>query len=448
MTELHAAEVWRAVLGDLQLQVSRPVFETWLKDTEAISFSDDLLCVGVSTPFAIEWLERRMYQTIVATARRVLGHTVDVRFQVGGQTQSNGDGQPSLLPQTAQTNYPPRPAPGVLNSNYTFSRFVVGTSNRLPDSAARAVAEAPGHTYNPLFIHSGVGLGKTHLLHAIAHTCVSRGLSYRYATTEQFTNEFIASIRNRSTEEFRHKYRNTQVLLIDDIQFINGKEQTQEVFFHTFNELHDSNRQVVLTSDRPPGALSSLEDRLRSRFVWGLVAGIQPPDLETRMAILRNKAAQLHLSLHEEVMELVARVVRRNVRELEGSLNRILALSRLHPGPITTSLASQALADLLYEPSPGTMDPDAVIEEVARYYRVTPQDLAGTTRRKHIARARHVAMYVLRHDVGMKDTDIGRAMGGRAHSTVIAAVAKLESILGNDPQLQKDLLAIKEAILR
>ena len=447
MTELHAAEVWRAVLGDLQLQVTRPVYETWLRDTEAVSFSDDLLYVGVSTPFAIEWLERRMYQTVIATARRVVGHTVDVRFQVGPQPAPTGEGPRQVAP-AAHPDVPPRPAPGILNSHYTFSQFVVGTSNRLPDSAARAVAEAPGRTYNPLFIHSGVGLGKTHLLHAIAHTCVSRGLSFRYATTEQFTNEFIGSIKNRTTEEFRHKYRDPQVLLIDDIQFLNGKEQTQEVFFHTFNELHDSNRQVVLTSDRPPGTLSSLEDRLRSRFAWGLVAGIQPPDLETRTAIVRKKAEQMHLSLDEDIMELVAKVVRRNVRELEGSLNRILALSRLHGGPVTTSLASQALADLLYKPTPGTMDPDAVIEEVARYYRVTPQDLSGSTRRKHISRARHIAMYILRRDVGMKDTDIGRIMGNRAHSTVIAAVAKIESAILKDPQLQKDLLAVKEAVLR
>ena len=447
MTELRAAEVWRAVLGDLQLQVSQPVYDTWLRGTEAVSWTDDLLYVGVSTPFAIEWLERRMYQTIVTTARRVLGYSVDVRFQVGRDV-SKEDGQPRL-PQPTQSNGPPPPDPalGVLNSNYTFSRFVVGISNRLPDNAARAVAQAPGHTYNPLFIHSGVGLGKTHLLHAIAHTCASKGVSFRYATSEQFTNEFISSIRNRSTEEFRRKYRDTQVLLMDDIQFINGKEQTQEVFFHTFNELHNSNRQVVLTSDKPPGALSSLEDRLRSRFVWGLVAGIQPPDLETRMAILRRKAEQLKLSLQEEVVDLVARAVRYNVRELEGSLTRIVALSRLHNGPITTSLASQALADLLYEPSPGNMDPDSVVEEVARHYRVAAQDLSGATRRKSISRARHVAMYILRRDVGMKDTDIGRLLGGRAHSTVIAAVAKVESSISKDPQLQKDLLAIKEAIL-
>ncbi len=445
MTELRASEVWRAVLGDLQLQVPRPVYDTWLRGTAAVSWTDDVLYVTVPTPFALEWLERRMYPTIVAAARKVLGYSVDVRLQVGRD-------DPASEEQPPAPGAPTGPSPSgarlhMLNSNYTFSRFVVGTSNRLPDTAARAVAESPGHTYNPLFIHSDVGLGKTHLLHAIAHTCASNGVSFRYATCEQFTNEFIGSIRNRTTDEFRSRYRDTQVLLIDDIQFIDGKEQTQDAFFHTFNELHNANRQVVLTSDKPPKALSSLEDRLRSRFVWGLVADIQPPDLETRMAILRRKAEELRLSLHEEVMELVARVVRRNVRELEGSLNRILALSRLHNGPVTTSLASQALADLLYEPSPGHMDPDAVVEEVARHYRVAAQDLAGTTRRKNIARARHVAMYILRRDAGMKDTDIGRLLGGRAHSTVIAAVAKVESSIGKDPQLQKDLLAIKEAIL-
>ena len=446
MTEFHAAEAWRAILGALQLQVTRPVYETWLKDTEAVSLSDNLLSVGVATPFAIEWLERRMYQSILATARRVLGQPVEVRFQVGRQPPPARVGPPGALP----SDHPgpqPRLTPGSLNARYTFSRFVVGSSNRLPDSAARAVVEAPGQTYNPLFIYSEVGLGKTHLLHAIAHTCVAKGLSFIYATSEQFTNEFIGSIRNRSTEEFRNKYRNTQVLLIDDIQFINGKEQTQEVFFHTFNELHDTNRQVVLTSDRPPRALNSLEDRLRSRFAWGLIADIQPPDLETRMAILQSKAAQLRLDLADEVMELLARVVRRNVRELEGSLNRIVALSKLHGGPITTSLASQALADLLYEPSGRTLVPEVVLEEVAQRYRVTTQDLAGTTRRKGVVRARHVAMYILRHEGGMKDTDIGRLMGNRAHSTVISAISKIKDTLANDAQLQQEILSIKEAIL-
>ena len=404
-----------------------------------------MLYVGVPTPFAIEWLERRMYPAIVATARKVLGYSVDVRFQVG-RAAPDGRGEGTGPPPVSGGAAALVAARGALNSNYTFNRFVVGASNRLTDNAARAVAQAPGHTYNPLFIHAGVGLGKTHLLHAIAHTCVSKGVNFRYTTSEQFTNEFISSIRNRTTDEFRRKYRDTQVLLVDDIQFINGKEQTQEVFFHTFNELHNSNRQVVLTSDQPPGALSLLEDRLRSRFLWGLVADIRPPDLETRRTILRRKAEQLRLPIQEEVVDLVARMVRHNVRELEGSLNRIVALSKLHKSPVTMSLASQALADLLYEPSEA-MSPDSILEEVSRHYSVALQDLSGTARRRNIARARHVAMYILRRDAGMKDTDIGRLLGGRAHSTVSAAVAKMESSISKDPQLQKDLLTIKEAIL-
>jgi chromosomal replication initiator protein len=449
MVDEQAIDTWKAVLGDLQLQVSKPIYETWLKDTVGLSVADNVITVGVPTPFAMEWLERRMYQPIQETVKKVTTESLEVRFQVGESFHQNGsNGHPA-----APTPNDPQPqgrtmelqAP-VLNAKYSFKSFVVGPSNRLGYSAAKAVADAPGQTYNPLFLYSGVGLGKTHLLHAIGHDCAEKGMSFAYVTSEKFTNEFIAAIGNRTTEEFRNKYRSVDVLLIDDIQFISGKEQTQEGFFHTFNDLHNSNRQVVLTSDRPPKAMALLEDRLRSRFEWGLIADIQPPDLETRMAILLAKARQLGVALGESIIEFVAKKVQKNVRELEGSLNRIVALSRLTEGPITLDMASQAVADFMPDMSRDSVDPDRIMEEVTRRFKVSNSDLVGTSRKKPIVRARHVAMYLLHEELGMKDTEIGRLLGGRDHSTIINAVGKVNYEINVDAHLRQDVLSIKEAI--
>ena len=449
MADVHAIDTWKAVLGDLQLQVSPSIYETWLKDTHGTSISDNLLAVEVATPFAIEWLERRMYQRIQSTTQKVTGHALQVQFQVRSAAPGN-DRDGSAPSATDDQRHAQRtiqaPQYNKLNGKYNFSSFVVGPSNRLPYSAARAVAEAPGHSYNPLFIYSGVGLGKTHLLHAIGHTCVSEGLSFIYVTCEQFTNEFITAIRSRTTEDFRAKYRSVEVLLIDDIQFISGKEQTQEGFFHTFNDLHNSNRQIVLTSDRPPKSLSLLEDRLRSRFEWGLIADMQPPDLETRMAILRTKAEQMDLDLEYGITEFVAKKVQKNVRELEGSLNRIAALAQLTGSPITLELASQAIADFMPDLSRRSIGPDRIIEEVTRRFRVNNDDLTGASRKKGIVRARHVAMYLLHEELGMRDTEIGRLLGDRDHSTIIKAVGKVNYEINEDAHLRQDVLDIKEAI--
>ena len=446
MADVQDRDTWQAILGDLQLQVARPIYETWLKDTEEVSITDDLLTVGVPTPFAIEWLERRMYQTIERTAQKVTGRPLEVRFQVRNVMSHNGAADSFASEERRSPRDLVRPTSGTLNPKYTFNSFVVGPSNRLPYSAASAVAEAPGQIYHPLFIYSGVGLGKTHLLHAIGHTCASRGLIYIYVTCEQFTNEFISAIKNRTTEDFRSKYRGVEVLLIDDIQFIIGKEQTQEVFFHTFNDLHNSSRQVVLTSDRPPKALSLLEDRLRSRFEWGLIADIQPPDLETRMAILRSKAEQIGVTLADNIIEYVAKKVQKNVRELEGCLNRLVSFARLTDAPISLDLATRAIADLMPDPSHRSIDPPTVMDLVTKRFGVSADELLGTSRRKRIVRARHVAMYILHEELNMKDTEIGRLLGGRAHSTIISAVGKMNYEINVDPQLRQDVLAIKEAI--
>ena len=454
MTELSSKAVWRAVLGELELQLPRPTFETWLKQTEGVSSNDSSFVVEVPTPFAVAWLERRMYQTIQRTVERVTQRPLEVQFQVktadsipsrgravwDAEGQEIGDGlEPASSPGTSIDNT-------VFNSRYTFSSFVVGLSNRLAFSAARAVADAPGQGYNPLFLYSGVGLGKTHLLHAIGHTCSNRGLSVLYVTSEQFTNEFISAIRNRTTEEFRGRYRSVQVLLMDDVQFMSGKEQTHEGFFHTFNDLHNSGRQVVITSDRPPKALALMEDRLRSRFEWGLIADIQPPDLETRMAILAFKADELGLNLEDSIIELIAKRVQKNVRELEGSLNRMVAYSQLMNVAINLDSTSNILDEVNADTARHTIEPERIIEEVGEYYRVSTEALLGRSRTKRIAQARQVAMYLLSYELEMSPTQIGHMLGGRDHATVIHGAGKINGEINEDSQLRQDVLTIKEAI--
>jgi len=468
--ELSAGEVWRATLGELQLQLPRNTFDTWLKPTEGISYRDSQFVVEVPTPFAVAWLERRMYQFIQKTVEKVTGGPADIQFQVkasnasasnppaGAAVRSTAPNLASApaatagLPAQPAGEGEPAPAPArqstasTFNPRYRFDSFVVGPSNRLAFSAAQAVVEAPGKMYNPLFIYSGVGLGKTHLLHAIGQASTDLGLDALYVSSEQFTNEFISAIRYRTTEEFRSRYRSVQVLLIDDIQFMSGKEQTQEGFFHTFNDLHNSGQQIVITSDRPPKTLALLEDRLRSRFEWGLIADIQPPALETRMAILKSKAEEHQLSISDGIIEFIAKRVQKNVRELEGSLNRVVAYSDLMDVPVTLELASRVLQDLATDAARHSPDPGRIIDEASHYYKISTTELLGRSRTKNIALARQVAMYLLMYELEMSPTQIGRLLGGRDHSTVIHGAGKINGEINEDHQLRLDVLTIKEAL--
>ena len=448
MTEVSSRDIWRAVLGELQLQLPRPTFETWLKQTEGLSCDGITFVVEVPTPFAVAWLERRMYQSIQKTMEKVTSQSLEIQFQV-----KHGVPDPTEVPPVSAPDNSPSPNGSPrrmempnLSPKYTFESFVVGTSNQLAYSAARAVSEAPGTGYNPLFIYSGVGLGKTHLLHAIGHVCAARGMSVLYATSEQFTNEFISAIRNRTTEEFRRRYRSVQLLLMDDVQFLSGKEQTHEGFFHTFNDLHNSGNQVVITSDRPPKALALLEDRLRSRFEWGLTTDIQPPNLETRMAILASKADQIGVALQENVIELIAKRVQKNVRELEGSLNRIAAYAQMAGSAITLESTSRILDDLSSDVSRHSIDPEDIIAQAERYYKLSEGDIVGRRRTQKIAQARQVAMYLLINELELSPTQVGRILGGRDHATVIHGAGKINGEVNEDGQLRKDVLVIKEAI--
>ena len=449
MSESTAREVWRAVLGDLQLQLPRPTYETWLKPTEGISYDELSFVVEAPNSFAVEWLERRMYHALQKTLKKVSGRDFELQLQV----KSEGDfyAVEKALPSPSQTVSATPTAPPLFeirsfNPKYTFDSFVVGPSNRLALSAAKAVAEFPGQTYNPLYLHSGAGLGKTHLLQAIGKTCASMGMSVLYVTSEQFTNEFITAIRNRTTEDFRRRYRGVQVLLVDDVQFLSGKEQTHEGFFHTFNDLHNAGNQVVISSDRPPRDLAPMEDRLRSRFEWGLIADIQPPDLETRMAILANKADHLRVEMEDSVIELIAKRVQRNVRELEGSLNRMVAYSQLMNVNITLESTLQILNEMAPETDARSIDPQRIFEQVALFYALSVHDLMAKDRTKKVALARQVAMYLLIYELELTPTKVGRLLGGRDHSTVIHGAGKINGEVTENGQIRQDILAIKEAI--
>jgi len=335
-----------------------------------------------------------------------------------------------------------------LNLRYTFDAFIVGNSNRLAHAASLAVVEAPGESYNPLFLYGGVGLGKTHLLHAIGHQGVQSGLAVLYVSSEQFTNEIVNAIRYRTTEEFRAKYRSVDILLVDDIQFIAGKESTEEEFFHTFNSLYEMSKQIVICSDRPPKAITSLEERLRSRFEWGLIADIQPPDLETRMAILRVKADVLRYRVPDDIIAYIAGRVQTNIRELEGCLNRLMAYQQLHHTDLTMEVARAAMSSLGNDSKESRLNIKQIAQAVAEYYHISLEDMCGKQRDKHIVIPRQVAMYLMRQETQASLLEIGQLFGGRDHSTVLHACEKIDRAVNVSPALRREIVAIREQLMR
>ncbi len=457
-------QIWDAALGELQLQVARPAFETWLKDTDGVEHRDGEFVVGTANAFVSEMLEHRMYPLIERAIERVIGEPTSVRFQVNTQSSISGGGQseaskpaeddrerqhePAAAPQQPAEYGRPTdlPLPPSLNSRYTFERFVVGKSNELAYAAARAVADNPGNVYNPLVMYSEVGLGKTHLLHAIGQQALAKGMSLIYATTEEFTNEYIRAIREGKTEEFRQKYRSAGLLLLDDIQFLIGKEQTQEGFFHTFNALHMSNRQIVITSDRPVSSLKILEERISSRLSGGLVVDIQAPDLETRLAILRAKAEQMGVKPGKQVIELLGARIYRNIRELEGSLNRAVAYADLMQRPLDAELVNQVIADAQDDGERRQPSEQEVIDAVSAHFGVDRTTLCGRKRDKKTALARQVAMYILREDAAMGVTAIARALGRKDHSTVLHGCKTIENHQNADAKLRRDILRVRETL--
>ncbi len=446
-----AQKLWQAALGELQLQMTRATFDTWLRGSRVVACEDGALTLYVRHAYAVDWLQNRLLATIKRVLKRLAGRDMEVVFTtkapevevdlelVPEQVSPGEAGEPSVPDgRQAQTNGQPS---SILNPRYTFDSFVVGSGNRLAQAACMAAADNPAHAYNPLVVYGGVGLGKTHLLHAVGHVVQSRGLSVLYLSAEWFTNDLINAIRAQTTEAFRTKYRNIDVLLVDDIQFIAGKERTQEEFFHTFNTLHGANKQIVISSDRPPKALLSLEERLRSRFNWGLIADMQPPDLETRIAILRNKAEATGFRVPGEVLAYVAHHVPQNVRELEGALNCVLAHAKLMHVPLTLDMAQTALAGLLGAPS--DLSPEQILAAVARHYKVSAEQLTGPSRARVVSVPRQLAMYLIRRETGASLPAIGELLGGRDHTTILHGCNKIEAQIEADEALRRDWLAIK-----
>lgn len=435
------------MLEQLKGQLLPANYETWLKDTVGVSYQKDRLVVGTPAPSATEWLEKRLHSMIRKTLLSVTSNEIDIQFQVlqpwiGTVTKpGNNHHNHTTHAITPRTNGNMQ-----LSPKYTFASFIVGASNRLAHAAALGVAETPGRGYNPLFIYGGVGLGKSHLLHAIGHVVARNNANIVYVTSEQFTNEFVNAIRERRTEEFRNKYRSADVLLIDDIQFIADKEQTQEGFFHTFNDLHNADKQIVVTSDRSPKSMPSLEDRLRSRFEWGLIADIQPPDLETRLAILRAKADEQGAEVPYEVLNYIARKIQKNIRELEGSLNRVVAYSRLCKTIPTAEIAAQALTDFPTDGSRRTITPEQIVVTVGEYFDIDPEVLRGVKRDKPIALARQVAMYVMREETQLSLSQIGAQLGNRDHKTIMHGCQKITSDINNNPELRRDVIEVRERL--
>ncbi len=437
---MNAKQLWQAALGELQMEMPRATFDTWVRDAELLTFEDGSFVIGVQNAYARDWLHERLLSTVKRVLTKMVGASVDVRFVVW---QDEVD-EEEITPLWRRTKKISGEEASIcnLNSRYTFETFVVGTSNRLAHAAAQAVSESPARAYNPLFLYGGVGLGKTHLLHAVGNACISAGLNVLYVSSEDFTNDLINAIRNHTTELFRGRYRKIDVLLVDDIQFIAGKESTQEEFFHTFNALHGQDKQIVLSSDRPPKALVTLEERLRSRFDWGLTADIQQPDFETRLAILRFNSERANRSIDPALLEVIARRVQTNIRELEGALTRVLAYSDLSGAPLDANLVETALADML--PRGDGLTAEQIIRSVANQFHIKEEQLLGRGRSRDIALARQVVMYLLRTETTASLPSIGEILGGRDHTTIMYGCEKIEDLLETDDSLRKQVSLVRE----
>jgi len=448
---LDPLQIWQHVLKILSNELNNDVsFNTFLKPARLVSLEHDTAIVEVPNDFTQSIIQKRYLNLIKDILSSVLKTNINVKLQINPHGfEKESVPTDTVLPEEPEVKTVLDDIKSTLNQKYTFDTFVVGNSNRFAHAASLAVAQAPARAYNPFFIYGGVGLGKTHLMHAIGHYILEQNPSCKvlYISSERFTNELINSIRDDKNVEFRNKYRTIDVLLIDDIQFIAGKERTQEEFFHTFNALHDANKQIVISSDRPPKEIPTLEERLRSRFEWGLITDIQPPDFETRIAILQKKAMMENLVVPSDVINFIATKIETNIRELEGALIRIVAYSSLTGSPIDLSLAEQVLKDILPDEKPKQVTSQQIIEEVGNYFSLSPEDFKSKKRTKDLAFARQIAMYLCCELTDLSLPKIGEEFGGRDHTTVIHARDKIASDVIKDSQLSSLIDSIKKKLI-
>lgn len=445
-------KIWEQVLEIMANELAKPSFETWLKETKANSLDGNTFYVSVPNEFTRDWVEARYALALRKTLRQVVEKDWDVRFVITKSNHQSTKSDKMVRPKPAKE---PEEADqdgvsSILNPKYTFDTFVVGNSNRFAHAASLAVAEAPAKAYNPLFIYGGVGLGKTHLMHAIGHYAIDEDPSVKvvYVTSETFTNDLITAIGKKSMVDFRNKYRNVDILLIDDIQFVAGKESTQEEFFHTFNSLYEANKQLIISSDRPPKEIPTLEERLRSRFEWGLIADIQAPDLETRIAILKKKADSERIKVEPEVLNYIAKHIQSNIRELEGAFIRVVAYANLNKVPITLETAESGLKDIIGSQKQRPVTIESIQQTVATHYGIKVSEMRAKKRTRSVAYPRQIAMYLSRELTDSSLPKIGEEFGGRDHTTVIHACEKVQKDMENDPSQQKTIKELIELILR
>lgn len=452
-------QVWNAVLGELEVSLSKANFTTWFRNTQIISIDGETVTIAVPNVFTKEWLEKKYHTQILDALHHSLSGNITALYKVGTpktleQEITKSKQNDEIIREVEKEIHDEeiqvdrKTSSGDLNQKYTLETFVVGNSNKLAFAACQSVAENPGTKYNPLFIYGGVGLGKTHLMQAVGNSILKKDPKKKivYVTSEKFTNDFISSITDKKTNGFKDKYRKADVLMVDDIQFLAGKEQTQEEFFHTFNALQQANKQIILASDRQPKAIPTLEERLRSRFEWGLIVDIQSPDLETRIAILQRKAQQRGYHVPLDVFDFIARNIQQNIRELEGALNRILAYCELNGSQPDINIATTVLNNLINSPKRKSFTSRHIIERVADYYDVSLTDILGSKRDKEIVFPRQISMYLMREELGLSYPKIARELGKKDHTTAIHSCEKIEKELDFNEPLRHELGLIRERL--
>lgn len=448
---MNNEQLWQAALGEIELTLSRANFTTWFKDTFISSFENNQAVVCVPNTFTKAWLEKKYHQEIVSALKSVTSQPVkDIFYKVEARKAAPVSDIIKRVRPNTENERPHHEALPInrfgLNNRYTFDNFVVGKGNELAHAACQAVAANPGNAYNPLFIYGGVGLGKTHLLQAIGHNLSKKTDKILYITSEKFTNDYIQAVKSGQAREFKERYRNVDLLLIDDIQFMAGKDGTQEEFFHTFNELHQNNKQIVLTSDRAPKSIPALEKRLLSRFEWGMIADVGQLDVETRMAILERKCREKNYSLENEILSYVAANVQNNIRELEGALNRLIAYHEFNNYKPTIDTAKNILASIIVNYQQKSTNARSVIDAVARFYDVAVKDITGQSRKKELVTPRQIIMFLLREEVNASFPTIGHELGGRDHTTAMHAHNKISKEIKENERLKQELESIKQLI--
>ncbi len=453
---MNKDELWQSILGELELSLSKASFDTWFKNTFIVALENDQVIIGVPNLFTQAWFEKKYHELIIKTLKKQTNNTIKniiYKIETKKINEVTEENEINDIETIENNNNTEDVFVGIssfkgLNPKYQFDKFIVGKNNELAHAAAKATADKPGEIYNPLFIYGGVGLGKTHLLQAVGHTFLKNNKNAKilYTTCEKFTNDFVQAIRSGKTKSFQDKYREVDLLIMDDIQFMEGKEQTQEQFFHTFNDLYQNNKQIIISSDRPPKAIPTLEDRLRSRFESGMIADITEPDIETRIAIIEAKLLEKEYNLDKEIINLIAANIQSNIRELEGALNRIIAYHNLKKETPTLESVKNIISTLTNLPRKGSINPKIIIETVLDYFNIEMSDLIGTCRKKDLVTPRQIVMYLMRDELKSSFPSIGQELGGRDHTTAMHAYTKIKNNLDQDEKLKQDITILKQKI--